>query len=333
MKEIAKIFLPRFILKILMYIKFKLDLLLVFFYDYSKYLNSSFGNPKNNSEEQLRNKITLYYHALEKGLSHSNIRLGFGQYALNELFETLEEYVQKGFSIEDIRFKTGISTIQEYINLHNLKGQPTTDLSSRLSQLANNITKSGGSLIINKNDYVNGSDSSFADLVNSRHSVRSFSNETVDLDLINQAINLSMKTPSACNRQPWNVYVIKNNELRKKILKVQGGLNGFGENMDSLLMITTDNSAYGSANERNAGYIDGGLFSMTLLYSLHNLGLATCMLNASFNINKYKSIGKLLDLKKGESIIMFIGVGHMPTSVTVTKSQRDNFRDITKYYI
>lgn len=56
---------------------------------------------------------------------------------------------------------------------------------------------------------VNGS---FPDFFMSRHSVRQFSDLTIDIEDIEKAVKLAMKAPSACNRQSCKVYIfIKTN--------------------------------------------------------------------------------------------------------------------------
>ena len=47
--------------------------------------------------------------------------------------------------------------------------------------------------------------------------------------------------------------------------------------------MTADLRAFMGANEHNEGYVDGGLFGMSLLYSLETCGLAACPLNTMFS--------------------------------------------------
>jgi nitroreductase len=74
--------------------------------------------------------------------------------------------------------------------------------------------------------------------------------------------------------------------------------------------------------ERNQLWIDGGLFSMALLYALQSLGLASCCLNLCIPWTVEKKLAKIYRLPASERPIMMIAVGYLPDSVLVAHSQR-----------
>lgn len=47
----------------------------------------------------------------------------------------------------------------------------------------------------------------YADIVNARKSVRAFKSEPVPQELLDQVFNASLRAPSNCNTQPWQVHV------------------------------------------------------------------------------------------------------------------------------
>lgn len=53
-----------------------------------------------------------------------------------------------------------------------------------------------------------------------RRSIRKFSDELISDELINELLISAMAAPSARNQQPWEFYVIKNNEVLTKIRSV-----------------------------------------------------------------------------------------------------------------
>ena len=75
---------------------------------------------QDKSVVNLRSQITFHYHAIEKGLSHKDLRLGFGIKALNNLFISLDKYIYKGYPLDDIRFQTALSVLESYIKVHNI---------------------------------------------------------------------------------------------------------------------------------------------------------------------------------------------------------------------
>ena len=54
-------------------------------------------------------------------------------------------------------------------------------------------------------------------LLRSRRSVREFSNETFDKEIIINCIKAAGSAPSGANKQPWHFTVIENDETKKEI--------------------------------------------------------------------------------------------------------------------
>lgn len=57
----------------------------------------------------------------------------------------------------------------------------------------------------------------FLDLVNKRFSVRSFSNKAVEPEKLNYILECARLAPSACNLQPWRIYVVQSPSLVKSL--------------------------------------------------------------------------------------------------------------------
>lgn len=337
MRNLIKKILPKPIFKLIRRIKwfFTQDVLLIKFYirDFKRFLASSYKYHNHNSEKNLSARITVFYHSIEKGLSHPNLRYKFGKNAMNALFEALEEFVELGYDQANIRFQTALSVIDQYIHLHEENGIDVPVTKTRLSRLQLKLPTEtfGGSLLINRNTVLSQREANFSDFSKARFSVRDYSDKKVEHDIIFKSIQLSMKAPSVCNRQAWKVYVIENQELMQKVLELQGGLTGNGHNISYLLVVCSDNRYFGGAEERNQSFIDGGLFSMNLLYSLEYHGVASCALNANLKYDNEIKIRDLIGVEESEDIIMFISTGDYPEHFKVPKSQRDSYMEITKH--
>src|SRR3546814_1994141 len=70
-------------------------------------------------------------------------------------------------------------------------------------------------------------------------------------------------------------------EIIDRALSLQNGNRGFGHEIPCLLILCTDLSAFDTAGERYQHWIDGGMFSMSLVWALHALGYSSCCLNWS----------------------------------------------------
>lgn len=302
--------------------------------DYKRFINSAFSIRKNTHLDQLKGRIILHYHSLEKGFTNRKFRYGFGNRAYASLIQDLYEFKKMGFDTNDVSFQTGVSVLQEYINIHKNSDIDTTLIKTAITELNTSLpTNFGGIIVIDKNKIKDDSQRDFYSFSKSRHSVRDFDKVDVSIKTIENALELAKSTPSVCNRQPWKVYVIKNTELLRKTMFIQGGLTAQGDNLNTILLITSNNHFFSNYTERNQGFIDAGMLSMNLIYSLHYYGLATCALNGNLSIENDKKMRNLLNIPESQNIVMFIAVGHYNKLTKVPKSKRDNLDLKTVFYL
>ena len=143
----------------------------------------------------------------------------------------------------------------------------------------------------------------------SRHSVRDFSDRPVDQETLNRAVALAINTPSVCNRQAWHVRFYRRPAVAR-ILSFQNGNAGFRESTPVVALVTVDLQMFAGAGERNQGWIEGGLFSMSFVWALHALGLDTCMLNMSVLNDQADAVRAEVGIAGNELVIMMIAVGY-----------------------
>lgn len=164
----------------------------------------------------------------------------------------------------------------------------------------------------------------FIQLAQNRYSVREYSSELVSQELLDKVCEVSMKTPSVCNRQATPVYQITDLEKIKAALEIQGGFSGY-DMSPVLLLVTSNIRAFMNNGERNEPFVDGGLFSMSLLYALEAYGLAACPLNAMFSLSQDRKTRALLHIPDYELPVMYIAVGNFPDPYQYA-AQRDEIR-------
>lgn len=328
-----KKYFPKKFVKILRGTQAKINGQSLFRYDKKRFIEHYSKNSNSTNRDQTNAKIIFYTHAIEKGLSHDEIRYGFGKNALIELGRNLNIYDTRNFDKTSKAYIGALSVVKDYMNIHENAGHETSYLSkifgTRLREMSTCNSNISGSMIIKKEDKSENSLKNFEELFINRYSVRTYSSAPVDINRIHKAIEISTKTPSVCNRQSTRLHVITNQELIKKILEIQGGVNGY-QTPPILIALTSDINSFIALTERNQMFIDGGLFSMALLLALEFEGLAACPLNAMFNKKRDKLIRNLLQIKPSENIIMFITVGNFKDKNNVAKSFRLSGGEITK---
>jgi nitroreductase len=282
-------------------------------------------------ETQLKyvGRIVQLYHIIEKGLTMPDMRLGFGQPKLINLIDKCSAY-QKKYDATNIQYQHALGVIAEYKKVHEEQQFALEDSLVRKINLllekepevtvTHQLTKT-------KENYFEQQLAAFDKFSNSRHSIRNFSGE-IKSEQIEEAIRLAQNTPTACNRQPIRVHIIENKELIAKAFAIQNGNRGFGHLVDKLLVITCDISSYQDSEERNLPYVDGGMYTMNLLYALHFNKVASITLNWCRAKEEDRKMRNVISIPESEIIIVFVGCGNLPDDFKLAVSKRYNYKDI-----
>lgn len=221
-------------------------------------------------------ELQIRIHALEKGMSIGHVRVGFGKEKAFSIIEDLEDLLKKGgakpFVVESV------SVLQKYIEFNGNMGADMVDVGTALNRLCSlyniKINDVGGIYNLNLKDISSKIQCSFDSFSQSRFSIRDFGDSPLEVEKVCAALKLCERTPSACNRQSWRVHVYTENNLVAKMFELQGGSKGFNKQMQCAILVCGDLRNYGFY-EQNLPFVDGGLYAMNLLYSLHYYGLAT----------------------------------------------------------
>ena len=110
--------------------------------------------------------------------------------------------------------------------------------------------------------------------MSSRHSVRNFKDKIVSREVIYDIVRDALYCPSACNRQPFKVYFSENPGTVKRIIKA-GVEPFFAEKVHDALIVTCDRALLNPAERNDQEYINGGIFLMSLVLSIHAHGLGS----------------------------------------------------------
>lgn len=305
-------------------------MLIDYFQDYLLYAKYNFGNYKNKKKEALEGKIRRQLHILEKGMSLSNPKIGFGQEKIRVLFQYLDEYIKLGYDSKNNIMDTAIGTLKAYMTYFKKKGYNNTELERKIASYGHDygVENEFGVYTVELVELQKKMNGDFLDFFLSRHSVRQFSDKKVEITLIEKAIKLAMNAPSACNRQGTKVYVIADDEIKRTLgNELIEGNNGFANEVDKYLVVTGERMAFTDSYERNQFVVDASLFAMSLVLALHYYGIGSCILQASERKILDKKRHELLEIPKSEKIVLFIAIGHYKSEFQVAKSRRKNIED------
>lgn len=287
------------------------------------------------SQEKLRALIIMQAHIMEKGLALREVRPGFGVPKVLKLLSNLDLYYTRYKDGELLFFV--LSMIEEYIRFNREKGIENSEIISKYKHL-NSIPLSkeyeylrGGTTTVTNKDIQDKCAVNYLDFVKSRYSIRNFTGEQVDRQLVYKALEIARYTPSACNRQPWGNHVFFNKEKIQEILDYQTGAKQFGDDLTCLILITSRYGSFFNA-EYHQPYVNGGMYAMNLLLALHSTGLGTVSLNLGFKQKKLNQLTRLCAMQESEVPIMLIGVGVIPEELKVASSKRFKYEEYTTFY-
>lgn len=299
-------------------------------YDAQRFLKYSTTLEKPKDPAQLEAKIVARTHVIEKGLSLEKTRLGYGQANVESLIDLLARYEREGYPTNGSAYRSAVSTLQTYAKFHKDNDYDLGELGENIRTLPQEMESLGGALSLTREEILAQAKLDFRVFSKARYSIRHFSDKPVDLSLIKEAVHIAQEAPSSCNRQATRVYIIQDRSVKDAVLEYQIGNRGFGHLADAILVITFDQRCFFDLRERNLGFIDAGIFSLSLLYSLHYVGLGACSLNWAVEKERDEDLRRLIDIPDSEVIVLLIAAGHLPERLQVARSARKDLDEILR---
>ena len=289
------------------------------FYRYSFYKDFS-------SRESHEAWLTKQYHIVEKGLAMPSPRKNFGADKIRPLVKISEDYMAK-YGRTDL-LRTISSTLRSYLDVNEGLSTANPELHSLIENFVTNLGANGkgGTKLVSPVDFPG-----FEEFACSRSSVRAFNDIEVDNALVAKAVDTAKFAPSVCNRQGWMVHLYADRAKVAALLSLQDGNGGFGQTVNKLLVVTADSRCFTNL-ESNQIFVDGGLFSMNLLLSLHSMGIGSCCLNLCVPYTREKQIKRAGGIGEYERLIMMIGIGHYDSQTKVAASCRKDCEQILQLH-
>lgn len=189
----------------------------------------------------------------------------------------------------------------------------------------------------------------FRTLMTRRRSVREFSTEPVDRQILEDCIAAAAQAPSGANKQPWTFVLVTDPELKRQIREgaeaeeraFYGGRAGerwlrdlepldldankpFLETAPALIVIFAQR--YGSDPDERHYYVQEsvGIAAGFLIAALHNAGLVTLTHTPS----PMKFLGEILHRPKNERPYLLLPVGYPASECTVPEITRKELTEV-----
>lgn len=308
-----------------------LPILREFISDFARFFKCSGTFRSSGDREAARALLSIESHCIEKALSLKETRAGFGVPKVLRLIASLDSYLRKYGP--DSTSAGVLKALDAYVDFQEANGGADEAVRAGLTALKEptpGFNSDGGALDVSREQLMPPPGFDFDAFAKSRYSIRNFAPGRIEPELISEAVRRAMKTPSVCNRQPWRVHAFLSDGERKRVLSHQVGNVGFGESAGAILVVTSPLADFFGAGERSEPFVDGGLFSMSLVYALHSLGLGSCCLNICSKNKQADSLRADCGIPGDEVLIMMIAVGHIPDRLKVAVSPRQSVENILR---
>jgi nitroreductase len=308
-----------------------------FFFDpsFSREMQSVFKGKKEYLKRMHNQKANPFklrreIHRIEKGLTTENRKDAF---ALSFILETVECYQNTYKELPKNNLEWAHNVLVVYFDVVDSQDANFIMAKKIFSKLKDEKVLKVGRVPFKNEDLPNLSISfdQFRNLCERRHSVRWFTKEKVPIDLISKAVKAGAESPSACNRQPFEVLYFDDDKMLKQLTKLPMGIKTYGHNIPGLALLVGDLSAYFDERDRHLIYIDASLFAMSFALALEAQGISTCFINWPDIETREKQLYELLDLPPNKRGIFFIAIGYAKEGGGIPYSEKKNTEEILFY--
>lgn len=282
------------------------------------------------SHVELRRNV----HRIEKGLSMQPRRASF---ASNYIVETVEYYERAYRShdaecIDSAEIVWAHDVLTEYFAVADPVHPAIAEAKTRFTALpaikSNGTAKpyTAGSRPEAKISYED-----FLGLAMRRRSVRWFEDRPVPRELIDKALIAARQAPTACNRLPYEFLVFEDPDDIRKVGSIPAGASGYYQQIPALIVVKGDLSAYFSARDRHAIYVDASLAAMSFLFAIETLGLSGSVINWPDFEPLEAKMQRRLRLKPYERVVMLMAVGYADPEGVIPFSQKKGLEVLRRY--
>lgn len=272
-------------------------------------------------------------HSIEKGLSISNPRLGYGHKKQQEMMDRIRTLYRSESIYHHEACLMAVGALQKYLTYHkehNYFDEFCEKIENFLIEFKDESIDSYGGIITFEKKQINFNLDEIERFFRLRHSIRDFSDIPIKEEVIRKAIILAQTAPSACNRQGVKCYVLSH-DISMKIAKQMSGIGGFAESVDRFIIITGRTSAY-RLDEINQYIVSASIFTGYLSLTLHLYGLGACIIQRK--VLWSKSWSQLQDeycIPTDEQMVCMIAVGNLKDSFDVPLSHRLNDKEVCTF--
>ena len=159
-----------------------------------------------------------------------------------------------------------------------------------------------------------------------RRSIRKFTDEPVSEEMIEELLHAAMSGPSACNKKPWEFYVVTNPEK----LEEMKSASKFSKFDAKLVMVVCGNLLHALPLKMADYWIqDCSAATENILLRVTDLGLGAVWCGLHPQKGAVERVRKILNIPKTQIPLSLIYIGHPAQE----QEARDQYEEAKVHYI
>lgn len=159
-----------------------------------------------------------------------------------------------------------------------------------------------------------------------RRSIRSFSGEPVDRQVLDSILEAGRRAPSAKNRQPWRFIVMTEPDLKKAVVSAAYGQEWLGD-AAAVIALCTTNVDYQMPNGQLSYPLDISFAASFMMLQAESEGLGSCLVS-TYQEAELKSV---LSIPYSMRIVLLLAVGPAGDEPSGPPSHRKPLDAIASY--
>ncbi len=145
--------------------------------------------------------------------------------------------------------------------------------------------------------------------IQTRQSIRRYSSDPIPESDLKEILKTGFSAPSAGNRQPWRIVVVKDDKRKEKLGMAAGGQSFIARAPVNLVICAVPYESAERYKERGATLYalqDTAALTQNILLASHIMGYATCWIGA-FNEDE---VSNILNIPEEMRPVAIIPIGH-----------------------
>lgn len=165
----------------------------------------------------------------------------------------------------------------------------------------------------------------FYDVIRTRRSIRSYKPDPMPEEVLNRVLEAVRIAPSGSNRQPWRFIIVRDEELKKRMVAACGNQNFIAE-APVIIVACGHNIHYnrGGYMEDMSMLVDVTIAFTHLILAARAEGLGTCWIGAFNN----EEVRKLLNTPRDVNVVAITPLGYPKSAEFAETNRRKNLTEI-----